>query len=185
METHEFIENSIGDHLTLADINKLSVGDILDVVIWDRNYEEYWMWTKAVPVQLYSPEEFYKQNRHQLKYLGDYQWDITYPFGETHTHPLHLWVGNLRTTWEWYELQDGWINVRQEYLASKQKIPIHWSPIHKHISEFEPATRVGWRGPIMLWSKLADKGKVFYDPDATERHDLEARTKTKNKLLLL
>lgn len=44
MEIYEFIENCKDKHLTLGDVEKLNVGDALDVVIWDRNFEEYWIW---------------------------------------------------------------------------------------------------------------------------------------------
>lgn len=163
METHDFIENCSSEHLTLADVLKLKKGDCLDVVIWDRNYEEYWMWNHAVPMQPYRPFEFYRANRHKLHYLGDYKWNIEFPFGETHPHPIHLWTGDLQTKYVWFALENNYIDTTAEMYPSFS-IPSDWEPVLKHVSEFSPSTRVGWRGPIMLWKKLEKMSDVFYRP---------------------
>lgn len=71
-------------------LKKLQTGDILDVVIWDRNFEETWIWPVAVPQKQYDPKVFFAENRHKLTYKGNMVWDICFPHGETIEHLVHL-----------------------------------------------------------------------------------------------
>lgn len=38
-------------------------GDQIDVVIWDRNYEEYWIWENAKNGKTYDPITFFKEKQ--------------------------------------------------------------------------------------------------------------------------
>ena len=73
-------------------------------------------------------------------------------FGDTYTHPVHLDISSLQTNWTWYPIDelDG-------------KIPLDQTGKHIHWTEFSDITRVGWRGPIMLWDKLKDLPQIYYD----------------------
>lgn len=157
-EMYQFIKDSCQQHLTIEDVMKLEVGDELDVVIWDGNFEEYWIWTNAESSVAYNPEEFFRCNHHQLTYLGDMTWDIHFSFGETTTHPIHLDVSQLETNYTWYPIDetDGKIHITNEIVNEGEEKPSHWKPKHLHWTEFPKTTRVGWRGPIMLWDKLTD-----------------------------
>ncbi len=162
-ELYSFIRGCSHLHLTKADVEKLQPGDRLDVVIWDRNFEEYWIWQQPVHTP-YPPEIFFAANRNSLIYRGDYEWDIEFNHGETIRHPIHVSLAGLNTSWTWSPLDnDKMIHVTNYVKTKGQKGPPEgWGPIHKHISEFSPSTRMGWRGPIMLWSRLVDLGEVFY-----------------------
>lgn len=162
LEMYDFIKQCKNKHLTLGDIKKMKVNDIIDVVIWDRNFEEYWIWENAKNKQLYNAETFFEENHHQIKYKGNMEWEIIFNFGETYTHKIHLDVSNLNTYWKWYGLSDdNKIHITQEILKDNQKIPKHWKKKHAHYSEFSDNTRVGWRGPIMLWDKLKKMPQVY------------------------
>ena len=183
-ENYDFIELSRPSHLTIADVEKLSPGDELDVVIWDGNFEEYWIWDKSEPNRHYDPEEFYRANHHRLVYLGNLTWTL-YIDGEIVDHPIHLNTEDLLTTRSWVAVEGGEINIRDEYLPRDWKeIPSHWKPIKKRWEEFPKTTRAGWRGPIMLWKDLSKYGQVFYDPKAIgkmeeickERLELKAKS---------
>lgn len=154
-------------HLTLGDVKQMSPGVTIDVVIWDRNYEEYWIWDNAEDKKEYDPEEFFEQNRHQITYLGNMKWDIKFPFGETIAHPIHLDTSSLQTNWRWVAVEeDGFIHITTEVVNEGEEIPSHWEPKHMHWSEFPDTTIVGWRGPIMLWDNLKNMPQVYYDPSA-------------------
>jgi hypothetical protein len=147
--------------LTLSDIDKLNIGDTLDVVIWDGNFEENWIWEHAERDKLYNPIDFFKENRHIATYLGDYQWDIDFPHGETFRHPVHLDVSSLQTNWGWISIEDGGIHITSEVVPINEEIPDGWKAIHKPISEMSNETRVGWRGPMMLWNELENFPQVY------------------------
>lgn len=164
LEMYHFVHDTKDKHLTLADIKKLQVGEKLDVVIWDGNWEEYW--SSAENLKPYSAEEFFKFNRHQLTYKGDMKWDIHFNFGETFEHPVHLNTDHLQTFSRWCKVdeKDGKIHITSEYLPQgMSEIPSIWKPKHIHWTEFPDTTRVGWRGPIMLWSKLKDCPSVYLE----------------------
>lgn len=161
MEIYEFIENCKDKHLTLGDLEKLKFGDTLDVVIWDRNFEECWIWDGAERNVKYDPKYFFRENHHTIKYLGDYMWDINFNFGGTYSHPVHLDVSSMDTNWKWYALENNEIKITYEVLNKGEKIPKGKKAPYKHITEFDKNTRVGWRGPIMLWDELDNLPNVY------------------------
>lgn len=151
IEMYDFINNYTRPyHLTLGDIKQLKVGDELDVVIWDRNFEEYWIWKDAESEKLYNPEYFFKSNRHKLKLTENMTWNIKFPFGETYNHSIHLDVSELSDYWIWMPL------------SSNGNIVL--DNITKNWTEFHNNTRIGWRGAIMLWDKLKEMSSVYHVP---------------------
>mgnify|MGYP006976398487 CR=1 FL=1 len=188
-ELYQFIRECRHLHLTKADVDLLKPGDRLDVVIWDRNFEEYWIWDQPQNVP-YSPEVFFSENRHQLVYQGGHKWDIEFNFGETIRHPFHLSLEGENTSYTWTSLEGkephdcqcqsrpvgsesspedqvensyDWIHITTYVKKDDQSGPPEgWGPIHKHYDDFPTTTRVGWRGPMMLWDRLADLGMVHY-----------------------
>nr|QBK86565.1 MAG: hypothetical protein LCMAC102_03600 [Marseillevirus LCMAC102] len=44
MELYDWIENHRSKHLTIKDLKKWKKGEIKDVVIFDRNFEESHIW---------------------------------------------------------------------------------------------------------------------------------------------
>jgi hypothetical protein len=156
MEMYKFIKESSSEHLTIADVKKLKPGDKLDVVIWDRNFEEHWIWDEAESEKLYNAEKFFKYNRANITYLGHMRWELHLNYGDF-KHPIHLDISNLETkrTWVTIDEKDGCVHLTNEIV--KQGCV----PTHLHWSEFHETTRVGWRGPIMLWDKLKDMSQVY------------------------
>jgi len=170
LEMYSFIDSCKDHHLTIGDVKNLKVGDKLDVVIWHQNFEEeggFFAIRGKIREDLslpQRPEQFFKYNHHQLTYLGNMEWDIHFEWGETFTHPIHLDVTCLETNWTWSALEeDGMIHITKEVVKEGERIPLHWRAKHLHWSEFPDDTRVGWRGPIMLWSKLKDMPPVYFE----------------------
>lgn len=147
--------------MTIEDILKWEIGHEADVVLWDRNFEEYWIWSNAEKEKLYDPKEFFRANRCKLTYKGNMVWDIHFDFGKTIEHPVHLDVTALPTNWTWVAIEeDGYVRITTE--SVNRKITPRRKAIHMHWTEFSPETRVGWRGPIMLWEKLDSLDKVYH-----------------------
>nr|QBK86564.1 MAG: hypothetical protein LCMAC102_03590 [Marseillevirus LCMAC102] len=64
----------------------------------------------------------------------------------------------MDTNWEWCPIENEYIVLDTNTIKHKiVKIPIkkfHWK-------SFDEKTRIGWRGPIMLWKDV--KNKIYYD----------------------
>jgi hypothetical protein len=166
LELYDFIEKSKPEHLTIKDVKQLKVGNTIDVVMWDRNFEEYWIWNNGKYGILYDPETFFVANHNKITYLGNMEWNIHFRSGDV-TCPIHLDVSNLETYWRWVEIneKDGMIHITNEILNKGEKIPDAWKPKHIHWTDFPETTRVGWRGSIMLWEKLKTMPKVYFVKD--------------------
>lgn len=158
---YKFIENCKDKHITLGKLEELNIGDTLDVVIWDRNFAEYWIWENAKENVNYNPKDFFVSNHHSIKYLGDYKWDINFNNCETFTHPIHLDVSSMDTNWKWWPLENNEIKIFHEILNISKELPPNKKVPQKHITEFDKNTRIGWRGPIMLWSELDNLSDVY------------------------
>lgn len=143
LEIHDFIDICKDKHLTLEDIKELETGKELDLVVWDRNFEEYKIWKELQPEKVYDPETFFSENRCKCIYKGDLKWDIVFGFGQTIQHPLHLNIDDY-----WLPIDNGYVNV-------PNGPKVLWYA-------FPDTTRIGWRGPVMLWNQLAKMPKVYY-----------------------
>lgn len=153
MEVYQFIDHCKSEHMTLNDLQKMKAGDVIDVVIWDFNFEEGFIWSSSVEMQYYEPTEFFKDNHHKIKYLGNMTWEIHFCCGTTITREVEIERPNegfVTTQMDNTEIYDsggytsnGWVE--------QQKL------------NCQPNDRVGWSGPIMLWERLNGKPKVYWD----------------------
>ena len=171
VEMYEFINTTSRPyHLTIADIKKLKLGDELDVVIWDGNFEESDNIWGVVSTGTYDSWELFKGNRHKITHkeaphgLGELE--IHFGWGETILHYIDLNVTDFikETYWTWAPVhEDGSIHITDEYLPrGRDKIPEGWKAKHINWTEFPETTRAGWRGPIMLWENLKKLPQVRY-----------------------
>lgn len=163
LEVDDFIENTRPHQLTLGDVVALRVGQQFEVVIWDRNFEEYWMWESAVPGQRYDPQTFFAANRWTVTYRGDLNWTLEQNATGEVNDSIHINTASLNTSWNWSPLKDGYVNISNEEVSSGFSLA-GLSPKNIHWTRFPDQTRVGWRGPMMRWEKLATMPNVYYDP---------------------
>jgi hypothetical protein len=177
-EMYRFIKDCTPFHLTVADVKKLNVGEELDVVVWDRNFEEYWIWSHAESEKPYLPEEFFQSNRHTLKYLGNMTWEFRYEYGGNVVYKVELDVTALNTRYKWCNIEsNGKIHITKDMERRVNKdMTRKWEEISKHWTDFPDTTRVGWRGPIMLWERLHCMPQVYnkdgyFGKDLTDSED--------------
>ncbi len=167
-EMQQFLEIAKPYHLTLGEIKQFPVGHKFEVVSWDRNYEEAWIWNEAIPMQVYESEVFFAWNRCTVTYKGAMEWTIKNIDG-SFDHKVEIDVSNLDACWTWWPLnENGYLDINNEPLTKGQEILSHWKPKHLHWSELPGTTRVGWRGPMMYWEYLKDMPLVYYDKNAIE-----------------
>ena len=166
MNMYDFIEQTKDKHLTIADIEKLQLGDEIDVVMWDCYFEDMGcVWETYENTKYYPPTEFFSECKTKLIYMGNYKWKIHYSFGQIAEHSIHLNVEHLQTNWKCAAItsEDHKIHITNEMMNSGENIPVGWKKKHIHWDEFPKTTRVGWRGPMMLWENLKDEILVRID----------------------
>jgi len=181
VELYQFVNKTTRPfHLTLHDILELKKEETLDVVIWDRNFEENWIWDHATLNEPYDPRVFFAENRCTLTFHGTepslqqcgcgefhkmyMSWGITFPFGKTYVHTLHVDTTKLDTNWHWVPLdaQDGMLHIDSYVVKTGEKNPEGWDRIDMRWQDLPKSTRVGWRGPIMRWRDLKGLPKVYW-----------------------
>ena len=150
MELYDFIEHTRDKHLTLNDVKALKIGDTLDVVIWDRNFEEARIWNSPEGKE-YTPKWFFADNRVTLTYLGNLEWDMVFAWDtkQKFRHEVHVdTIGLNKKGHTWCPVCNGKITCTR-----------------KSVDKLPGTTRVGWRGPAMLWSNLGSNPKVYWNSD--------------------
>lgn len=158
MEMYKWIDYYIDKHLT---IGSLKVGEIMDVAMFDGNFEEYEIWSELKRNQNYSPEQFFKSTRNKIRYNGDETWDIMFNWGQTVTHPLHIDTSTFNTSWTWMVLDGKNLTITTTYNNGKiTNLPLGCQQ-HVNYDNLPKSTRVGWRGPVMLWDDVI-KGMDVY-----------------------
>jgi hypothetical protein len=172
MEMYAWIDQHKPKHLTIRDLKKWAVGETKDVIIFDRNFEEYSIWNNFKKNKEYNPTHFFEDNQCKITYNGNLTWDIHYPFGGTACHNIELDIEKLNTGWHWSPLCEEYMildtttkNHRITKLPPKDQQKIHWS-------QFDDDTRIGWRGPIMLWKDVEDDIKIYWTSNVIEDQDI-------------
>ena len=146
-------------HITIKDIIKMNIGESKKLLCLDRNFYDFINNTNK-PI---NAKDFFKYNyiveythknnlKGTLKYLGDwsdnkpqmFNFDLEYI--KNHWYPLNN-DGNLP------------INDLQGFAKfpwSKDKIkPVSWK-------DYSTNTRVGWRGPMILWEDVCNSPKIIF-----------------------
>lgn len=160
---YDWIDQNHDKQLTIADIDKLNPGDTVEVCMFDRNFEEYGMWDKYEESVGYDPEDILQYNKMTLKYKGNYTWDLIIMDCGTFEHPIHLNVEHLDTNWAWAEIdpKDSMVHITNNVFECGEEHN-DWNPLHVHYNNFPKTTRVGWRGPAVLWEKVYDMPKIHW-----------------------
>ncbi len=172
-EMYEWIKDCRPYHLTLGDVLKWKKGEKVDVCMLDGNFEEYGdIWNGIEPGKVLPATTFFAKNKATLTYKGAYVWDIAYNYGETIEHPIHFWISGLvnnentsgntirRSWWVPLDVEKGSISIKtlEDGVPFPRKIRIQCQELPK-------STKVGWRGPMILWKHLSILSKVHWNDD--------------------
>ena len=149
IELYQWIEFYKPKHLTINDLKKWKKGDIKDVLVLDRNFEEYFIWTELEENKDYDPKYFFKENKCRIEYNGGNTWKIHYPYGNIVCHDIEIDVESLGSNYDWCPLEDGYV------ILERNGKKIHWKDLDGNI-------RVGWRGPMIFWSYIKNEPQVFF-----------------------
>ena len=141
-------------HLCLLDVLQWQPGHQEELLLLDRNWNEYGHPTEA---GVYPATDYFKRNKVLATYLGDYSWEFVWCQGglPVNENKLHICTEGLATSWCWRELDaDNTFTLSSEELEEEVPLPER-TPQKLSISDFPALVRVGWRGPCLRWSQLA------------------------------
>lgn len=171
---NSFYEHFIKKHwLTIGDIKKLKKGEEIKMLNFDRNIGDIiynMIEDKSLkPLKLYDPKEFFKNGwvkyYHNKDLLGKilYAWqeEDDYKNNSEANKPMKFIFHIEYKTNNWYPLDSkGYLPAKSGDFGN-----ILLDGKKKHWTKFPDNTHIGWRGPMVIWSKLDNLPKIFYDYD--------------------
>lgn len=168
-ELYEFIAKTKSNHLTLEDMKKWPVGHTEEVVCWENDFEDAWIrGDEAEEGQYYDPQDFFDYNKCTIVNKGNFVWEIQFPTKKDYEGPIDVNISkDLETKYTWYPLDTDNVLRTKTINSKKIEIPVDLLP---------STTRIGYNGPMMLWSKLPDFGKVYFEKQYIDSEDTEDST---------
>mmetsp|Transcript_19884 Transcript_19884/g.35477 ORF Transcript_19884/g.35477 Transcript_19884/m.35477 type:complete len:288 (-) Transcript_19884:144-1007(-) len=144
-------------YLKVSDILKMKAGETIEVVSFDRNWGDVALDEDRNPPGVPTdPKHFFRENK------------------ATYTHSGADLRGTVKWTWDPEKDYDFefdleykskcWYPLKNSCFPTVTLTMSRFSPEHegRHYSTYPPSTHVGWRGPWMPWSALADLPKVTW-----------------------
>lgn len=162
LEMYDWIDEMRLWWLNKTDVEQMKIGEEIDVLFLDRNFEEYGIWkNKEEKSQPQSPLNFFSSNLGKIRYLGDWRWLIITNAGKFE-HPIHLCTKGLSTNWSWVGLdKDNYVPINSEMTLNDTPQP-NRKKMKISIDDFHELNAVGWRGPIIKTKYLKKLPKVYY-----------------------
>ena len=124
-------------HLRIRDIKKMKKGQKIYVLGLDRNFPDALYDSKIIIGKVYKPENLFKVKKytyiHDSGFKGNF--DVIEDF------EFHIEYKKDH----WFPLKDGKLSktdMREEGLSTKK------------IMNFPPSTKIGFRGPMILWKNV-------------------------------
>jgi hypothetical protein len=147
--------------LTIADIKRLSPGDVLDVAVLDRNVIETADSAGIPPNRPVAAQRFLKSSMARYEHIEGLRGKLTLLINSERIEldPFEFHV-DFDGKGNWYPLMDGVLPAKDPQGFMKllgKKTP--WSAM-------SPKTHVGYRGPMIVWSKVrslsASSPKIYW-----------------------
>ena len=159
MELYAWIDATREAHLTIQDVIDLEDGQVLELVCLDRNVCD--SANENNPPDVVMPAAEFLRGGYHLDFTKGRgisgRGFLKYPLG---TDIRQGAEGDRRDFWEfdiehapgyWYPLEEGSVPKKdsQGVFSFQYDAPRHWT-------DFPASTRVGWRGPAIVVSRLVD-----------------------------
>jgi len=146
---HLFIDETIGFHLRISDIEKLNPGDQIEFICLDRNIWDLTDHNEENKVT--SVTKFFEKG-YQGTYIHQQGLQGTILFKDIDTEPQNF---EFHIEWckgSWYPLKNGKLKSDEQFNFPEQYENKSWDA-------YNSLTRIGWRGPMILkkWIKYLPK----------------------------
>lgn len=142
LEDVEWKEYVRDECLTIKDVKNMRKGERYKFLVLDRNVFDTAQ-KEDTHHRSFNPEEYFRDNWIIYTHDTDMKGTIDWSFGESREFEFEIEY----SPGCWYSMYDFQYDEYQHYTT------------------FPESTRVGWRGPMLLWEKVKDQPKVWwYDP---------------------
>jgi hypothetical protein len=142
--------------LTINDIQQFEPGQSYKLLVMDRNLGDVITQANTAMV-VYQPEEFFRENTATYTHREGLSGTMIYHWRGGDSEPRAFEFELEYAPDCWYPLINGCLPMvdPQGFAKFEYPEPKHWSTFPSNI-------RVGWRGPLMLWSKVAEQSPVYF-----------------------
>jgi len=159
--------------LKISDITKLQPGDKMDVLVLDRN-----VWDIALnkkinkPGVSYNSEIFFQQNSGTYVHNKDLSGKMVFCWDDDEDEDENNFNHNFEFDIEykpnkWYPLKNGVLPDKDP--SGFCEFP--WQT-EQHWTNFPVDTKIGYRGPMIPWSKLKEMSNIYWKNEQTKKHYL-------------
>jgi len=159
LEMDEWVDHIRDQCLTIQDIKELKHNEQIKVLVMDRNLGDV-VCEENSSNTLFDPEVFFRYNSATYTHCSGLKGSIHYYWNEEDYEEKDFEFDLEYQKDMWYPLQDGCLPPQDSQGFSTFKFDTH-----KPWEEFPPSTRVGFRGPMLLWQKLSQTPKVWWYKD--------------------
>jgi hypothetical protein len=168
LEVDEWEDNAAQYSLTIGDIMNLNKGDQIKILSFNRNYLDTVCGSNEEN-KTYCPEVFFKKECHTYIHEDGLKGKMFWNYGEDSDFEFEIEYEQNH----WYPLRNGYLPKEDPMLSKvsgnckafcgsfSYSKPKHWST-------FPRSTRIGWRGPIMLWKDVNEQPNVYWSNNADE-----------------
>jgi len=140
--------------LTISDVIKLKHGQHIDVAIIDRNALDM-IESTCKQNTLYSPNRFFKPVKGYYVHDTGLKGKLVL-YSEKDPVTIDPFEFHVSVQHGWYPLTNGILPANDaQHLFELYNKPIHWKNMPSTLS-------IGYRGPMILWSKLNTLPKLYY-----------------------
>lgn len=155
LDMSEFMDYIRPMSLTIKDIESLKPKQSIKVLVLDRNFDEFCCKEETNKSSThYKPEHFFRENTATYVHAQNMKGKLTF-HGIDYTRDFEFDVEYDKDCW--YPLEDGCLPKEDE-----QKLAPFSFPEPKPYTDFPTTTRVGWRGPMILWEKVKELPDIYW-----------------------
>jgi len=150
----EFEKLVYANAITIETISKLKKGDTLDLLVFDRNVCDI-AFDNNEEGKAVNPQEFFRENKMVYTHDANLKGIMSWPYGIYNKEFEIEYIED-----RWFPLINGCLPPTDPKSYNNPQGSTHTVP--KPWQEFPVTTRVGWRGPMVIFSKLKDLPKVYW-----------------------
>lgn len=147
---------------TIRDVLDLKKGDKVRFLVMDRNLYDI-VCSNNEGNKLFDPEYFFRCNSVTYTHDSGVKGTMVYHWGglgpeRSDSKEYKNWEFEIEYEKDkWYPLKGGYLPA-----SDPQKFASFHYEDKKHWSTFPKSTRLGWRGPMMVWEKVKHQPNIYW-----------------------
>jgi hypothetical protein len=161
LEAFDWIKKNRKHWLRISDVMKMKKGDTMKFLMLDRNFSDITFDDKKNKQGVsFSPSRFFRDQWAIYTHNKDMQGTLKFSWQEKmqgkRRDPIPFEFHVNYATNNWYPFQNGYLPAKSADFGGKLLGK------KTHYTQFSPSTPIGWRGPMIPWSKLKNLQKVYW-----------------------